>query len=127
MDVFIQGEWFEFRFPNGKILKLKLRPASYEEQLKWPDSDQVNFYNLALENVIDWDLRKGGEKIEPTPENIRENMKYFLTSEVERVGGPGEAAIAESGPVEDEEKSRRRTLGSCLISILQNIENFLGN
>lgn len=129
MDIFLQGEWFEFKLPKGKILKLKLSPASFEEQLKWQESDRVGFYDLALEHVIDWEgLTEGGQKIEPTQENVKKYLQYFLTSIVERVGDSSVIPEdKESGPVADEEKPGRRMLGFFLIDILQNIENFLGN
>jgi hypothetical protein len=129
MDVFLQGEWFEFRFPKGKILGLKLKPASYEEQIEWGKGSQESFYGCVTEHIIDWrGLTKNGNEVEPTSENVKTYMSYFLLAKVERIGANlGPAEVKETGPVEDEEKPEQKTLGVHLVEILQNIENFLGN
>jgi hypothetical protein len=129
MDVFLQGEWFEFRFPKGKILKLKLKPVPYQEQGKWEKYGRDNFFEPVMDFIIDWEgLTEDGEKVEPTPENIKKYIPYFLLSEVEHVGKEEKEAVKESGPTEEEPIIKiGKPLGIYLLDILRNIENFLGN
>lgn len=112
----VEGEWLEVEIIEPKeyagIVKIMIVPRPYSSLMKMLIHDDVD---LLLANlVIDWNLWKNGNKIEPTQQN---KLAYFATMH----GWKLKKYKYTSKDV------KNKNIGTEIIAFAQDIKNFTKN
>ena len=96
-----QGAWFEFPMTKGRVLKLKLRPASGKEKVflaeKFTETKMGMVDEIFAPFVMAWNLTKGQDAIPCNDDTKAQYLNFYMLETLERKApaGPGEEAPPE--------------------------------